>query len=164
MDSFLPLVMSARVVAPSELGGRESSGSKTLGAESEPRRASMSQRTHAAAAAHSSDSVALLLTREAGGISLCRPSSEYVSWPSVLLQIDRLPSCNVIYVSQPVISAFLNCCLGSILLIHCPFQVSNSVHASAVHKIKAEMRAVVKGPAGSWRRCERMRRVAWWEV
>ena len=50
-------------------------------------------RTLTAAAAQSRESVALLLMREGGGMSLCRPSRLYVSWPGVRRQMDRLPSC-----------------------------------------------------------------------
>ena len=37
--------------------------------------------------------VALLLTLEGGGTSLCSPSREYVSWLGVRRHTDTLPSC-----------------------------------------------------------------------
>lgn len=53
------------------------------------------------AAAQRRERVALLLMREGGGMSLCRPSSEYVSCPAVRRQIDRLPSCDRRYRDIP---------------------------------------------------------------
>ena len=51
------------------------------------------RRTHAEAAAQRREMVALLLTLEGGGTSLCSPSKEYVSWLGVRRHTDTLPSC-----------------------------------------------------------------------
>lgn len=93
VDSLRPRLMSAAAFTVSELRGSESSGSNRLDAAELPSLfASMSHRHHAVAAAQRSDSVALLFTREGGGTSLCSPSNEYVSCPSVRRHIETLPS------------------------------------------------------------------------
>lgn len=94
VDSFLPLAIRARAVAPRESGGSESKcGMDASDDSAASLLGSMSGRTQAVAAAHSNEMVALLLTLEGGGTSLWRPSREYVSCPGVLLQTDKVPSC-----------------------------------------------------------------------
>ena len=95
VDNFLPLAIRARAVAPRESGGSESKcGMDASDDSAASLLGSTSGRTQAVAAAHSNEMVALLLTLEGGGTSLWRPSREYVSCPGVLLQTDKLPSCN----------------------------------------------------------------------